>query len=256
MLTSSMSDQPELSAGGQPIYRHEDKEREDAPVAYVSEAGYAALEAHYAKFLGGECTVGHELISELVHIDVYHYSPIPERPYNVLATIGMSALPMNAPEGAEDARFAELVIALPATWPLSQESFEDENHYWPVRWLKQLARLPFEYDTWLSWGHTIPNGDPAEPLASNTRLSGVVLLPPMNLGDGFPQVAMPDGSSVNIYALIPLYDEEMDLKLREGVEALFAGFDQHGVTELLEVNRPNTVKPAVKKSLLNRLFKK
>ena len=251
-----MSDVPELTAGGQPIYRHEDKERDFVPAAYVSEAGYAALEAHYAKFLGVECTVGHEMISELIHIDVYHYPPTTERPYSVLATIGMSALPMNVPAGAEDARFAELVIALPATWPISQEDFENPDHYWPMRWLKQLARLPHEYDTWLSLGHTVPNGDPAEPLASNTRLSGVVLLPPMNLGEGFTQLAMPDGSSLNIYALIPLYDEEMDLKLRSGVEALFAGFDQHGVTELLNIDRPNTVKPAAKKSLLNRFFKR
>ena len=78
----------------------------------------------------------------------------------------------------------------------------------------------------------------------------------MNLGDGFAQVAMPDGSSVNVYALIPLYDEEMDLKLREGVEALFPGFEQHGVTELLNIDRPNTVKPIGKKSLFNRWFKK
>ena len=251
-----MADDPELSAGGQPIYRHEDKERDSAPVAYVSEANYASLEAHYAKFLGKDCSVFHELVSDLVHIGIYFYPPTAERSYNVLTTIGMSALPMNVPEGAEDARFAELVIALPATWPLSQESFENEDHYWPVRWLKQLARLPFEYDTWLSWGHTIPNGDPAEPLASNTRLSGVVLLPPMNLGDDFTSVALPDGSSVNIYALIALYDEEMDLKLREGVEALFAGFDQYEVTELLQLDRANTVKPVSKKNLLNRFFKK
>ena len=251
-----MANEPEFTPAGQPIYRHEEREREDAPVAYVSEAGYAALEAHYAKFLGTDSWVFHELISDLVHIDIYIYPPTIERPYNVLATIGMSALPMNAPEGAEAARFAELVIALPAAWPISQEGFENENHYWPVSWLKQLARLPHEYNTWLSWGHTIPNGDPAEPLASNTRLSGILLLQPMNLGDGFAQVAMPDGSSVNVYALIPLYDEEMDLKLREGVEALFPGFEQHGVTELLNIDRPNTVKPIGKKSLFNRWFKK
>jgi hypothetical protein len=174
----------------------------------------------------------------------------------VLTTIGMSALPMNTPSGAEELRFAELMIALPASWPLTQDAFENEDHYWPVRWLKQLARLPHEYETWLGFGHTIPNGDPAEPLASNTRLSGVVLLPPVKFGEKFTTVHLEDGSSVHIWAVIPLYPEEMDLKLRDGVEALFPGFDQHNVSELLDVQRPNVAQPNKKPGLFNKLFKK
>jgi hypothetical protein len=54
---------------------------------------------------------------------------------------------MNAPEGAEQWRFAELLCVLPADRP--------------VRRLKTLARLPHEHDTGLGPGHTIPHGDPA-----------------------------------------------------------------------------------------------
>lgn len=57
-------------------------------------------------------------------------------------------------------RYAELVISLPPFWPLDEQSWRDERHYWPVRLLKTLGRLPHEYDTWLGVGHTIPNGDP------------------------------------------------------------------------------------------------
>jgi Suppressor of fused protein (SUFU) len=251
-----MPDEAEFSEGGQPIYRHEDKDRDWTPAESVSEAGYKALEAHYQKHLGGNSTVWHELVSDLVHIDVYMHAPTPERDYTVLTTIGMSALPMTTPPGAEDLRFAELMIALPASWPLTQEAFENEDHYWPVRWLKQLARLPHEYDTWLAFGHTIPNSDPPEPLASNTALSGVVLLPPVRFGEEFTTATLEDGSSVHIWAVIPLYPEEMELKLREGVEALFPGFDQHKVSELLDINRPNVARPNKKPGLLNKLFKK
>ncbi len=222
----------------------------------VGEDGYKTLEAHFERYLGGTSTVFHELISDLVHIDVYFFPPTSERDFTVLTTVGMSALPMQTPPGAEDTRFAELVIALPGEWPISQEAFENDDNYWPVRWLKQLARLPHEYQTWLSFGHTVPNGDPPEPLASNTDLSGVVLLPPILFGDDFPTVTLPDGTLIHLWAVIPLYPEEMDLKLREGVEALYPGFDQYHVSELLDINRPNIVQPVKKKSLLNRFFKR
>lgn len=61
---------------------------------------------------------------------------------------GGDEAPMNAPEGAEEWRYAELLCVLPADWP--------------VRRLKSLARLPHEHDTWPGPGHTIPHGDPAE----------------------------------------------------------------------------------------------
>ena len=31
-----------------------------------------------------------------------------------------------------------------------------------MRWLKILARLPIEQDTFLAWGHTVPTGEPLE----------------------------------------------------------------------------------------------
>jgi hypothetical protein len=251
-----MPDEPELTEGGQPIYRHESKERGWTPAETVSSAGYQALEAHYQQYLGGESTVWHEIVSDLVHVDVYLHPPTSERDFTVLTTIGMSALPMSAPPGAEEMRFAELVIALPKSWPLTQEAFQNDDHYWPVRWLKQLARLPHEYETWLSYGHTIPNGDPPEPLASNTKLSGMLLLPPIRFGEDFAQVTLEDGTTVHLWAVIPLYPEEMELKLKEGVEALFPGFDKHGVTELLDIHRENVAAAQKKKGFLNKLFKK
>jgi hypothetical protein len=55
---------------------------------------------------------------------------------------------------------AELVMALPAEWPLEQSELEDESNYWPLGLLKMLARLPHEFETFVWFGHTIPNGDP------------------------------------------------------------------------------------------------
>jgi hypothetical protein len=39
--------------------------------------------------------------------------------------------------------------------------------------------------------------------------------------------------------VFPIYREEMDFKLARGREALWERFARHGVTELIDVGRPN-----------------
>jgi hypothetical protein len=91
-----------------------------------------AVEKHISRNLGEPATVFHELVSTTVHIDVHIVRATPERPWISLVTSGMSDIPMNAPEGAEEFRFAELMIRLPEGWKLDEESFNQEEHYWPV----------------------------------------------------------------------------------------------------------------------------
>lgn len=45
---------------------------------------------------------------------------------------------------------------------------------------------------------------------------------------------------VNFYAIVPLYSEELDFKLKHGSDPLLDKFDEYGVDELLDVNRRNT----------------
>jgi hypothetical protein len=110
-----------------------------------------ALESHIEAHVGKVDWVFHELLSDAVHIDVHHVAPSTERRFHALVTTGMSDRPMSVPQGCEQFRFAELVVLLPPEWPASQDHFGDESVYWPVRFLKYLARLPHKYDTWLGW---------------------------------------------------------------------------------------------------------
>lgn len=230
----------EKSESGSPIYRYDETKRNEFSPA-SGEPSIEEISAHIEKHVGEIHMVFHELISDLVHIDVHWVKPTKERPFHTLVTSGMSDKPMNTPEGVDGCEYAELCICLPEEWKLSQEDFEDEKNYWPVRWLKSLARFPHEYNTWLSYGHTIPNGDPAEPLAENTALNTLLLLPPIVLDDAFRTLQLPT-KSIDFYALIPLYTEEVELKLKKGTDALFDGFDEYGVNEILRIDRPNTVK--------------
>ncbi|MEO1370220.1 MAG: suppressor of fused domain protein, partial [Acidobacteriota bacterium] len=47
--------------------------------------------------------------------------------------------------------------------------------------------------------------------------------------------------TVHFHALVPLHQDEVDLKLEKGAEALFDGFDRDGVSELLDPGRPSSV---------------
>jgi hypothetical protein len=200
-----------------------------------------AVENHIATYLGEPASVFHEMVSTTVHIDVHIVPATPERPWISLVTSGMSDLPMTVPEGAEDWRFAELMIRLPENWPLGQEDFKDERNYWPVRWLKQLARFPHEFESWLSYGHSIPNGDPPEAIAPGVPFAGMILSPPWLGGEAFSTLFLGDGTPVRFWSLIPLHPSEIDFKLRHGSEELFSRLAAAGASDLVDVQRPPVV---------------
>ena len=219
-----MADEQERSESGSPIYRHKEREKEVAP-AFGDEDNIEKISEHIERYVGEPKNVFHELISDLVHIDVHIVEPSDTRPYYTLVTSGMSDRPMTVPEGADEYRYAELLACLPPTWKMSQEDFKDDRNYWPVRWLKMLARMPHAYDTWLGMGHTVPNGDPAEPYAAGTKLCCMMLLPPPLFDEEFMTLGLPD-RVINFYQMVPIYRQEMELKLKEGLEGFIEKLEQ------------------------------
>lgn len=217
---------------------HHAGRREPPPVVAPVSENLDAIEAHIEHHLGEPASVFHELISTTVHVDVHIVRATPERPWISLVTSGMSDLPMNAPEGAEDWRFAELMIRLPADWNLDEEALKDEANYWPLRWLKTLARFAHEYETWLSYGHSIPNGNPPAPFAEGIPFTGMVLGAPWYGGEAFSTLYLPDGTPVRFWSLIPVHSSEMDFKLAHGSDALFEKLAAAGYSDLFDPKRP------------------
>jgi ribosomal protein S27E len=221
------------------IMRHEARTR-DFTLAIGDEEAIDAISRHIETHLGPIDSVFHEIISDLVHLDVYVVKPTAERPWVTFITSGMSSLPMTVPEGREEMRFAELIITLPEDWPLEQSVWEDENHYWPVRWLKTLARLPHEYETWLGFCHTVPNGDPPESLAESTDFCGFILLPPLSAPEGFRELQAGDEKTIHFYSIVPLYPEEMEFKVARGADALLERFEKYEIGDVVDLRRRNT----------------
>jgi hypothetical protein len=134
-----------------------------------------------------------------------------------------------------------LLIALPEDWPITEVALKDEANWWPIRWLKLVGRLPHENESWIWWGHTIPNGDPPEPIA-NTKFVGVMLSPPYWLPRDFFELTTKSGETITFYALIPLFAEEMKLKLEKGFDELEARFEKQDINFVIDAKRPNVAR--------------
>lgn len=229
----------EYSPGGSRIYRHTAEEfKQDFD--NLGESSLEEIDAHISKWLGNVSGVFHEIVSPTVHVDVHLVPPNRDRNFNVLVTSGMSDKPMNSP--FPDARFAELVVLLPPEWKLDQASFEDENNYWPIRQLKGIARFPHEFNTWIWATHTIPNGDPPEPYAPNTSFACIFLYYPVSLPYDFHKLKVNEEKEISFLAIIPIYIDEMEFKLKNGLGSLMEKFDAKGVTEVIDISRPSCLK--------------
>lgn len=232
--------QPEMSESGSPILRHADRTK---PFEFAIGDGeqIEAIVEHIEQHIGEVSMVFHEIVSDLVHIDVHHVLPSEGRDFHTLITTGMSDKPMAVPEGAEEFRFAELVLCLPPDWQLTREDFADQANYWPIRLMKELARLPHEYDTWLGPGHSLPNGKDLQPYAKNTQFCCAVIVPVLAFSQEFRKLELPDGRVVNFYAVWPLLADETEFKLKQGYEALMHRLFDHNVTEVIDIHRRSAV---------------
>ncbi|MGV3504098.1 MAG: suppressor of fused domain protein [Adhaeribacter sp.] len=235
----------EKSDSGALIYRYtENQENEFAPATGDGE-NIDLISDHIEKYVGPIESVFHEIVSDQVHIDVHWVKPTGKYPFHVLVTSGMSDKPMNVPAEIEAPKYLELCVLLPGDWKIEGKNYEtmekvfsDENAYWPIRWLKIIARFPHSFNTWIGWGHTIPNGENAEPFAESTKLGCVMLLPSITLPKEFFELRT-DKKTINFLCLFPLYKEEMDFKLKHGSDKLLNKFDQFGINDMVDPGRKN-----------------
>ncbi|MBS9776288.1 MAG: suppressor of fused domain protein [Fusobacterium sp.] len=205
------------------------------------------LEKYREKHFGEFENVFHEVVSDALHIDIHVSKPTKERDYYIIMTEGMGAYKMDVPEDLGNKR-AELMFYLPSDWNLDF-SDEDENNYWPFRWLKILARMPLEEKTWFGNFHSIGNGSGNNyeemGFASKDKFVALLLMPFINMQTREIEekiVELENGEKLNILQVAPLYNEELRYKIKKGAyyllkEVLFKFEDKDFF--VLDVNREN-----------------
>ena len=220
------------SKGGSRLIKYDDTSGpkmgflEESTIEYVEER-----ERVYDQMFGESDTVLHELIPLVPHIDVYRYPPNDKRDFYTFVTGGMSDLPMNSPaEHGADYRRAEIIFY----------SMDNRDDYPAL--LRNLAHFVHDNNTWLHWGHTMPNGQPPEPLFDTQKLDTLLFMPTVvgpdsTLGDELQIESDP----VHLIWCVPITSAECQLKLDEGADALYDLFDENEHPFAFDGDRPSYV---------------
>jgi hypothetical protein len=182
-------------------------------------------------------------------VDVLVVAPTSRRKFWVLVTSGMSDRAMAVPKGSVDRRYAELVVCLPEAWGLVESEFDPQQFagkngatakYWPVQWLRGVARYPHNLGSWIEPGTVIPNGTPPAPFSTETRHCGVLIAPSVLLPASFLCLQIDAGKVIHFYSLWPLLRDEMAKKGKHGGAGLLPTFAKAGVTDLVNLKRKST----------------
>ncbi len=214
-------------------------------VAGLSDVEYDNLETYYNKLFGYNSFILHEILSSIIHIDIAIYPPTDKKNYYALATMGMSAKQMNSPLKRSEFEYAELVMYLPPDWkidrPHAKTNYDnDANNWWPFKLLKITAKLPFDTNSWLGYGHSVSDDEKYSPYA-NTKFCAAVLLDPSHEGIKFDKIKS-GTKEFFVFGVIPVYKEELDYKAKHGVKELDKLFKQNNISRVIDINRINVAK--------------
>ncbi|WP_124726500.1 suppressor of fused domain protein [Staphylospora marina] len=232
-----------FSLSGAPIVVHEEKKAEKLAIGRPGTS--QLISGHIQEQIGPITSVYHEKESRFVHVDVHVVEPAADRPFYTLVTSGMSDLPMNVPDRLKEFRYAELMLCLPPDWKLGGRHLRDERYNWPIRWLRRLARLPHEFNTFLVPGHTVSDGEPPRPFAEGTDLCAMFVWFPVMMKNAASlfRLRVNQEKTIHFFSVIPLYKEELNDKLRNGFDALVSRFEEYGLHELVVPGRKNVCMP-------------
>ena len=191
-----------------------------------------AIRAHVEQYAGAISQTWHEAEA----LDILVVAANDAHPFHTLVTAGLSDHPMNAPK--DEWKRAELCFLLPPSWSLERDTW-GEGDAWPLKWLVYLARMPRWKNTWLGYGHTVPNGEPPQPVDDSTAACSVMLIPPVSLPERFARLRVDetDAGIINFWALVPLMPDELDLKLEKGTPTLLEKMANRKLSDIWKPSR-------------------
>jgi hypothetical protein len=225
----------EQSPGGSTILRYSSSQwaRPNLGIGDESSLEFAAAREKIYKDLFGEAqSVFHEVIPLVPHIDVHTYSRSgAQGDVFVLVTSGMSDLPMRIPPAAgKAARRVELIFYC---------SEPKKEYLETLRW---VARFPHDQKTWLSFGHTLPNGNPPAAFWGSEILDTLLFMPTIVHRDQkLPKELVLDGDPVHFLWVVPLSTPECNLKLAKGFGAILDLFEKNRHPHVFDPNRRSYV---------------
>jgi hypothetical protein len=205
---------------------------------------YDLLDKHIDRhFTGADINVFHEIPTLDIHLDVYHIKP-KNSEFELLLTSGMSSIAMNVseiPNGSQSYQFAELMTLIPKGIDFGIMYPSKTKYDWIISMIKQSAKFPHFYDTWIGVGHSIQADENMGPYSDDTAFCGCLVLPTMTFPKDFQKVHSPNGT-INIYGLFPLYKEELTFKIQNGFNEFMQFLIKNNANEVIDFKRVNYCK--------------
>lgn len=209
-----------------------------------SEEDLEIVETFIKENFGRYENIIHEIVSDIVHIDIAVIEPNPVKDYYTLVTIGAGAKKMR---NIDAYNRVEIMIHLPKSWDIHSN---EEKWYWPIRLLKSLSRLPFKNDTWIGVEHTIQYSD---NFFVDTNFSGVILTPAFDPNKEYKTVSLKNDSKVHFLQVLPITLEEMQFKIENNcAELLIDSIPHDNYDFIVNVNRDMVVEE-LKNKLANNI---
>jgi len=156
----------------------------------------------------------------------------PEGRSKTLFTVGLSDHPL--PSLTDDFTCTELIMVLPADWPLGEDALNDPRWNWPIEWFKRIVDQVRQTDHWLKTPSFFMNDDPPAPLAPGTQLCGWLCL---QVPEG--ALTVPDYREISMKSLTPIYAEEERLIREQGHEVFIEKMIEHNLPTYLDPHRIN-----------------
>lgn len=197
-----------------------------------------------AQAFGVQPILFHELVSDVVPIDILCFAPTGNRDHWVFVTLGMSNERMAVPDNGDPAIWgrAELMIGLHADWGdevveiMQQRWNDDAATWWPIKYLKHYARYPHSAGAFLADGHTLSSPDGA-PYSGDTGMSVAMVSYPTILPEEAVRFDLPNGDKVTILGLVYLYPAELEHKADVGLDTFNLDLEEQGVSEVIYPDR-------------------
>ncbi|MGH1352883.1 MAG: suppressor of fused domain protein [Methyloligellaceae bacterium] len=237
------SDDTKFLTGGGGLHQYENRQERESTEALSKY--FEEIEGHVERHIGPVELIYDDVESSSVQIDIMVVPATSDRRFHYLVTSGMSNQPMHLNKDISDAeewQFAELVMALPKYWPVSDEvAMQKAEWFYPIEHLKFLARIPERFNSWLSVGHSIPLAEPSKQIGPKCDMTGFVLDYPVLGGDSFTKMKTWDDNVVRFYGVYPVYCSEMEHKLKKGYHSLQDKFKENQVMEIFDPLRDNVL---------------
>lgn len=236
-------------------WRQSLEEREPRVVTYSENEEDEITDFIEANF-GEIASIGHETISECVHLDLAVIEPTKERNYYTICTIGAGSYFAEVEESKRfDAwlrEYNEFVIHLPSDWKVDKSGEAKEKDWWPFRWLKRIARMPAQTGEYFALGHIIEMEDELKKWSDIKAFFFDYPLPDMAEETVFTTST---GRTVGFLQLVPIGKEEVDFYSQQlGYEANAEHF--YGVSMEDAADMPESERELVFRKIIIENFRK